>query len=301
MECVIRMRETSGSGSAETRRSKVAGPQETKPAGGDLRLPDLPDCLIRLARSASSLTFANFAAALRSAALFSITCSGAWTTTVPEVSKPARPARPAIWWNSRAWSRRVFSPSNLDSAVSSTVRIGTLIPTPSVSVPQMTLSSPSWASFSTRRRYLGSMPAWCTPMPARTRRFRVCPKPAENRKPAIRAAIASFSSLDVTEIEDSPWAVSTASSCEKCTMYTGAWWVLTSSSTFSCSGTSDHSNVSGMGRSAWATTATSRPVRSVRSASRRVVSPRVADIRRNRACGSSRRGTCQAQPREGSA
>ena len=37
---------------------------------------------------------------------FSMTCSGACTTTVPTVSKPARPARPAIWWNSRALSSR---------------------------------------------------------------------------------------------------------------------------------------------------------------------------------------------------
>ena len=32
------------------------------------------------------------------------------------------------------------------------------MPTPSVSVPQMTFSSPAWASVSTSRRYLGSMP-----------------------------------------------------------------------------------------------------------------------------------------------
>ena len=84
------------------------------------------------------------------------------------VSNPARPARPAIWWNSRARSRRTRLPSYLDSAVNSTVRIGTLTPTPSVSVPQMTFSRPAWASRSTRRRYFGSMPAWCTPMPCRT-------------------------------------------------------------------------------------------------------------------------------------
>lgn len=59
--------------------------------------------------------------------------------------------------------------------VSSTVRMGTLMPTPSVSVPQITRSRPRCASCSTRRRYLGSMPAWCTPMPPRTRRERVCP------------------------------------------------------------------------------------------------------------------------------
>jgi hypothetical protein len=43
-------------------------------------------------------------------------------------------------------------PSNFASPVNSTVRIGTLMPTPSVSVPQMTRSSPAWASCSTSRR-----------------------------------------------------------------------------------------------------------------------------------------------------
>ena len=75
------------------------------------------------------------------------TCSGACTTTVPTVSKPARPARPAIWWNSRALSSRACARRRTWSApVNSTVRIGTLMPTPRVSVPQMTLSRPAWAS-----------------------------------------------------------------------------------------------------------------------------------------------------------
>ena len=43
-------------------------------------------------------------------------------------------------------------PSYFASAVISTVRIGTLMPTPSVSVPQMTRSRPRWARVSTRRR-----------------------------------------------------------------------------------------------------------------------------------------------------
>ena len=59
-------------------------------------------------------------------------------------------------------------PSYLDRPVKTTVRMGTLMPTPSVSVPQITLSSPAWARRSTRRRYRGSMPAWCTPTPWRT-------------------------------------------------------------------------------------------------------------------------------------
>ena len=53
----------------------------------------------------------------------------------------------------RAARRRTCS-----APVSSTVRIGTLMPTPRVSVPQITLSSPAWASCSTSRRYFGSMP-----------------------------------------------------------------------------------------------------------------------------------------------
>ncbi len=69
------------------------------------------------------------------------------------------------------------TPSYLLRAVSSTVRMGTLMPTPRVSVPQMTFSSPAWASCSTSRRYFGSMPAWWTPIPCRTSRLRVLPKP----------------------------------------------------------------------------------------------------------------------------
>ena len=72
---------------------------------------------------------------------------------------------------SRARSRMaVFSPSNLQSWVNSTVRIGMLTPTPSVSVPLTTLSSPCCASFSTSSRYFGRRPAWCRPMPWRRKR-----------------------------------------------------------------------------------------------------------------------------------
>src|SRR4051794_24246961 len=44
---------------------------------------------------------AFFAAALAFARSLAMVCSGAWTTTYPAVSKPARPARPAICRNSR--------------------------------------------------------------------------------------------------------------------------------------------------------------------------------------------------------
>jgi hypothetical protein len=111
---------------------------------------------------------------------FSMTCSGAWTTTNPAVSKPARPARPAIWRNSRVFRTRCRLPSNFASPVKRTVRIGTLMPTPRVSVPQMTVSRPAWARVSTRRRYFGSIPAWWTPIPAFTSFCSVLPKPAPN-------------------------------------------------------------------------------------------------------------------------
>ena len=99
-----------------------------------------------------------------------------------------------------------------------TVRIGTLMPTPRVSVPQMTFSRPAWARVSTSRRYLGSMPAWCTPMPWRTSRDSVLPKPAVNRKLPIRSAMASFSSRVHTLMLISAWACSIAAAWVKCTM-----------------------------------------------------------------------------------
>ena len=43
-------------------------------------------------------------------------------------------------------------PSNFASPVKTTVRIGTLMPTPSVSVPHTTFSNPVCASCSTSRR-----------------------------------------------------------------------------------------------------------------------------------------------------
>ncbi len=202
--CDTRKCDVSGSGSAATSLSKVVSDQLTKPSGGLRRT-----------------TFRFFAAsspALATARWFSMTCSGASTTTSPATSNPARPARPAIWWNSRADSSRVRRPSYLLSAVSSTVRIGTLMPTPRVSVPQITLSSPDWASFSTSRRYLGSIPAWCTPMPCRTSRDSVRPKPGENRKSAITSAISSRSARVATVRLDSAWARSSAAAWVKCTM-----------------------------------------------------------------------------------
>ena len=102
--------------------------------------------------------------------------------------------------------------------MNSTVRIGTLMPTPRVSVPQITLSRPAWASVSTSRRYLGSMPAWCTPIPCRTSRDSVRPNPAVNRKSPMASAIASFSARVQTLMLISAWARSSAAAWVKWTM-----------------------------------------------------------------------------------
>ena len=66
------------------------------------------------------------------------------------VARPARPARDLV--ELAGLERAGALPSYLASAVNSTVRIGTLMPTPRVSVPQMTFSSPACASVSTSRR-----------------------------------------------------------------------------------------------------------------------------------------------------
>jgi hypothetical protein len=92
IEWVTAKLDASGSGGAATSRSNVGLPQDTNPFGGTLRTT-----LRRFFGSPARF----------SARSFSITCSGACTTTVPDVSNPARPARPAIWWNSRAFSSRV--------------------------------------------------------------------------------------------------------------------------------------------------------------------------------------------------
>ncbi|MNW53835.1 hypothetical protein D3C74_314120 [compost metagenome] len=98
-----------------------------------------------------------------------------------------------------------------------TVRMGTLMPTPRVSVPHTTLSSPAWVRRSTTRRYLGSMPAWCTPTPWRRNLLSVLPNPEVKRKSPSSAAIASFSERLATLMLSRAWARSTASFCVKCT------------------------------------------------------------------------------------
>ena len=195
--------DVSGSGGASRSRSNVLSVQLTCPDGACLRT--IFFCL----RGSSP--------ALASALRFSMTCSGACTTTSPTVSNPARPARPAIWWNSRAVRWRMRCPSYLTRLVRTTVRMGTLMPTPRVSVPHTTGSRPFWVSRSTTRRYLGSIPAWCTPTPWRSSRERVLPNPGPNRKPPSSAAMASRCSRLASGVDSSDWARSTASFCVKCT------------------------------------------------------------------------------------
>jgi hypothetical protein len=115
------------------------------------------------------------------------------------------------------------------------------------------------------------------------------------------AAIASFSARVHTLMLINACACSSAAACVKCTTYIGACRVPSNSSRVSCSGVVTYEYSSGTGRCASLTTAVGRPVRRVRSVTKRLTSPRVADIRMNCARGSSMSGTCQAQPRSGSA
>ena len=141
------IRLTRGSGTPATSLSKVCSVHTTVPSGGLVRCGFDFRLAFWCSRSA-----AFFASALAFAFSFAITCSGACTTTCPEVSNPARPARPAICRNSRVRSTRDRLPSYFARPVNSTVRIGTLTPTPRVSVPHTTVSSPDCASCSTSRR-----------------------------------------------------------------------------------------------------------------------------------------------------
>ena len=133
-----RIRETSGSGAASRRRSNVSSVQPPRRPRGFLRWT-----LRRFFGSSPALASARVARSRARAPA---------RRRSPDVSNPARPARPAIWWNSRAFSSRWRVPSNFARPVKTTVRIGTLMPTPSVSVPQITFSSPVCASCSTSRR-----------------------------------------------------------------------------------------------------------------------------------------------------
>ena len=82
MECVTRRRGRSVSGGASMSRVNVASFQVTNPSGGFFFF--------------RRFIFLGSPMALSSALKFSISCSGASAITTPSVSKPERPARPAI-------------------------------------------------------------------------------------------------------------------------------------------------------------------------------------------------------------
>ena len=138
-------------------------------------------------------------------------------------------------------------------------------------------------------------------MPERSSRDRVRPKPGPKRKSPIAAASSSLRRLAPRSTLSSAEARSTASFWEKCTTYTGALSCSTSRCSRSPIGSIAYSHSKGTGRTASSTTATSRPVRSRRSRTKKDTSPSVADMSTICACGSSSSGTCQAQPRWGSA
>ena len=177
--CVSRKRETSVSGGREISFWNVSTVHDTSPFGGPFTVraffPEASDFL--------------------SACRFSTMCSGACATTLPCVSKPRRPARPAICLKSRTERRPTFVPSNFASFVKSTVRIGMFTPTPSVSVPQTTWRSPFCASCSTRRRYFGRSPAWWTPIPNDRNLRNSLPYGVARRTPAAIFRISSRSSF----------------------------------------------------------------------------------------------------------
>ena len=74
--CVTVKLDVSGSGTDSTSRLYVGSPQDTKPSGG---------FFLTTWRS-FFWSSPNLAVALAIAFTFSVTCSGAWTTTVPAVS-----------------------------------------------------------------------------------------------------------------------------------------------------------------------------------------------------------------------
>ncbi len=126
------------------------------------------------------------------------------------------------------------------------------------------------------------------------------PKPGAKRNPTRAAESASRSARVVTWADVSAWAWVSTWAWVKWTTYKGAWSLPSSDSIVALRGVRRYSKTSGTGRTAERTTATGRPVRRASPFSMALVSPRVADMRTNCARVSSRRGTCQAQPRSGS-
>jgi hypothetical protein len=160
--------------------------------------------------------------------------------------EPARPARPAIWWNSRALSSRWRVPSNFARPVNTTVRIGTLMPTPSVSVPQMTFSSRSGRAArqaAVARQHPGVVHADAAAHELGQR----APKPAVKRKAPIASAIASRSSRVHELGREQRLRALHRRGLREVHDVDRRLVGRASSSSSSCSGSTDHENVSGTG------------------------------------------------------
>mmetsp|Transcript_6210 Transcript_6210/g.21836 ORF Transcript_6210/g.21836 Transcript_6210/m.21836 type:complete len:282 (-) Transcript_6210:707-1552(-) len=91
--------------------------------------------------------------------------------TVPTLSSPRRPARPAICVYSPGRRSLKSRPSCLRVEWNTHALAGAFTPIANVSVQKSTLTSPRQKSISTISLTIGSRPAWCTPMP-RLRRSR---------------------------------------------------------------------------------------------------------------------------------
>ncbi len=138
-------------------------------------------------------------------------------------------------------------------------------------------------------------------MPCSTYRLTVGPNGLWNWNPLSAREIAFFSSFVHQSVLIIACACSVAAFCVKCTTYTGARPPRTMSARTSCSGFVEYVISSGTGRVTPRTSATVRFVRSARSARIAVVSPSVADSRRNVAFGKVSSGICHAIPRSRSA
>ena len=103
--------------------------------------------------------------------------------------------------------------------MNSTVRMGTLMPTPSVSVPQMTLRWPCLGQALDEQPVLGEHAGVVhADAVAHVAATAPCRSPGEKRKPPMASAMASFSSRVHTLMRMSDWARSTADAWVKCTM-----------------------------------------------------------------------------------
>ncbi len=195
-----------GSGSASTSRSNDG-------LTPGRRSPGAPSCArSSSASSGSSPALADGAWRSRSRA------PGPCTTTVPAVSYPARPARPAIWWNSRALQlphpltvvlRERRDEHGADRHVDADAeRVGAA---DDRAAARAGPASPPGAGSG------AACPRGARRCPRARSRDSVLPNPVANRNPPIASAISSRCSRETSLTLDSACACSTAAAWVKCT------------------------------------------------------------------------------------